>query len=141
MRKWLLVVALVAMPGAALAEEVYYCTDAKSAGIAWDEKNPHGGGRVTAFKKKRYVMKIISKTRRVMTPTIGDTKGITDYLTCRVRWQATVPTLLTCTDKSGLEAWAFNGSHYTRAFLNGSVLKHGYADPNILVARGTCVKY
>ena len=129
------------MPGAALAEEVYYCTDAKAAGIGWDKKNPHGDGRVMTFEGSRYVMKVISKTRRAMTRTTGDTKGSTDYLTCRVPWQAVVPTLLTCTDKSGLEAWAFNGSHYTHAFLNGSALKHGHTDLNIWVSHGTCVKY
>ena len=133
MRNWLLVVALVAMPVAALAEEVYYCTDAKAAGIKWDKQNPDG--RVGTFEEDRYVMKIVSKTRRRMTRTTGDTKGSTHHLTCHeVLGQ---PPLLSCTGEI-LKTWAFQGNRYTRSYLFGPNLG---GDPNIWLAYGTCVKY
>ena len=96
MNKLLPAALLAAVSTMALAENVYYCTDAKSVGITWDKKNPQGG-RDTTFNNNRYVMKIISKTKREVTHSTGDTKGTTHFLTCRVPWSDD-PSLLTCTN-------------------------------------------
>ena len=119
--------------------KVYYCTDAKSGGVNWGKKNPQGDGRVTSFVELHYILKVISKTQRNVTLTTGLNKGTTSHLSCRARWPR-VPTLLTCTDRTGLEAWAFNGNNYIRSFINGRALKHAYTDDNIMVAHGTCAK-
>ena len=57
MRAVLLVAALAALAGPALAEErVLYCTETASAGFIWDEGQTEG--RRTAFAEKRFVMKV-----------------------------------------------------------------------------------
>jgi len=65
MRTVLLVVALVALAGSALAEErVLYCTETDSAGIKWDEGKTEG--RQTAFNVSRYVVKVLSEEKRIV---------------------------------------------------------------------------
>ncbi len=142
MRKLLLAAVLVTMPGAALAQEVYHCTDSKTAGIVWDERNPQGDGRVKSFDEDRFVLKVISETRRDITPTTGEPENRTvQHLTCRKPWPDTIPAFLTCTDKTGLEVWAFNDNRYTHAYLYGTALGTEFADPNIWVSHGTCTKF
>jgi len=137
MRGLLLAGVLVAASSAALAQDVYYyCTDAKAAGIKWDEKNPDGDGRVTDFLENRFTMKVISKMQRDITPTTGDTKGITAHYTCRTLISRP---LLACIEKSiATELWLFKGNQFTRTRLFGLTLG---GDPNITVAHGTCTKF
>jgi hypothetical protein len=137
------VLGMVVVGTASMAAEVepgvYYCTDAKGAGLAWD-KNPQGDGRVVRFDPDRYIMKVISKERRDVTRTVGDSKGRTSPLTCNSPWPG-YSTVLSCHEISGFNVWAFNGGRYTRAFISGTPLGYSGADPNIMVYHGTCVKY
>ena len=122
-----------------LAEEVYYCTDAKVAGIAWDEKDPQGDGRVTSFTADRHTMKVVSKTRRRMIRTTGDTAGRTLELSCST-FLSFGPPLVLCESSAGIGSWLFSGDRYTRAAFFASVLVP-MGSPNIYVAHGTCVKF
>ena len=124
----------LAASGEALAENVYYCTDAESAGIQWDKKSPDGDSALSPFNGQRYVMKVISKKRRDVTITTGDLKGHTNHLTCRVAWRHK-PKWFTCTEGTGSIAWAFKGIKYSRANLAPLG-----GDNNIYVSHGTCVK-
>ena len=124
----------LAASGEALAENVYYCTDAESAGIVWDKKSSDGDSALSPFNGQGYVMKVISKKRRNVTITTGELKGHTKHLTCRVAWRHE-PTWFTCTERTGSVAWAFKGSKYTRANLAPLG-----GDNNIYVSHGTCVK-
>ena len=109
MRAVLLVAALVALAGPALAEErVLYCTVTASAGFFWDEGQTEG--RRTAFAETRYVVKVLSEEKRTITSSTGSTAGDTDELTCRKSLPYAQADLLVCDDVSGATPWLFAGT-------------------------------
>jgi len=138
MRAVLLVAALVALTRPALAEErVLYCAETASAGFIWDEGKTEG--RLTGFTASRYVVKVLSETKRTVTKTTGDTAGHTVTYTCRKAYPSTDPEFIVCDDGTGTSPWLFNGNKFVLAFLEGTPV--GRDDPNIFVNYGTCTGF
>ncbi len=153
MRVVLLAAALLALAGSALAgekwweegelvspqaeERVLHCAETEGVGFVWEEGQTEG--RVTAFKERRYIVKVLSEGRRTITPTIGDTAGKTKMLTCRKSYAEVIPELLVCNDNYGAGPWLFNGNRFVNAFLLGTPVKG--LDPNIIISHGTCAEF
>lgn len=152
MRAVLGVAALVVLAGSALAEErVLHCAETGSVGFLWEEGQAEG--QVTQFKGRRYVVKVkvlTSEDRpprfrdevemRTVTPTIGDTAGMSDILYCKRPYRFDpFAELLVCNDTKGLDPWHFNGNKFVHASLLGTPVK-GW-DPNIYISYGTCTGF
>jgi len=137
MRAALLVAALVALAGSALAEErVLYCTETDSAGFKWEEGQTEG--RVTRFIANRYIVRVLSETTRVITPTTGPEKGSPDGLTCSTPLPSVFPERFWCISRLGTAPWLFNGNNFVHAFMLGTPVA---GDPSIWVSYGTCTEF
>ena len=87
----ILISVMLAAP--AWAEEVLYCAETDSNGFYWEEGSSEG--KRTGFKPKRYIVNIISESRRNISPMTGDTKGSTSSYTCR-RNDPDIPRQVVC---------------------------------------------
>ena len=133
----ILISVMLAAP--AWAEEVLYCAETDSNGFYWEEGSSEG--KRTGFKPKRYIVNIISESRRNISPMIGDTKGSTSRYTCR-RYDPDIPRQVVCNSILGLTPWIFHDNTFVRAFLPGPpTAPPGKADNNVIISYGTCVKY
>ena len=138
MRTVLLAAALVALAGSALAEErVLYCTETGSAGFVWLEGQTEG--QRAEFGLARYVVKVLSETKRTVRLNTVDIAENTKTLTCRKPFDFSVPDLLTCNDSDGLSPWLFRGNTFVLADLLGPPV--GGRDRDILVSYGTCTGF
>jgi hypothetical protein len=116
----------------ALADEkVLYCTDTTALGIKWDDT---GNASPARFLSNRYSIKIISSSERVITELAGGSADVPERFECKRSHHQ----VISCSDESGLEAWAFSDNKYTRAFLYGTPVG---GDPNIVVAYGVCTAF
>lgn len=133
-----LALAGIATSVPALAQQHFFCQDAKGAGLFWD-REPAGPGRVSEMAAETFTVNIVSPLRRLITKQDGGVRE-TD---CRTPvWPKGNTGLVTCTDVSGVETWVFTGErNYTRSYLFGTPLHTDYTDPNIYVAYGSCRPY
>ena len=123
-----------------LAEErVLYCTATDSVGFIWEDGQT--AGQSTSFKPHRYIVKVLSKEKRTVTPTTGDVAGKTSTLTCRKPYGEYYPGLLVCGSSYsyGTSPWLFNGNKFVHAFVLGPTV--GGNDPNIWISYGTCTGF
>ena len=141
------VLIAVMIAGPAWGEEVLFCTETDSTGFVWDKGSSEG--RPTAFREKRYIVKIISESKREITPTVGDTKGMTSHFTCRRPYfeamsgstgsYGRLARQIVCSDSSGNDPWIFHDNGFMYASLSGPPIAG--LDPTAFIAYGTCVKY
>ncbi len=138
--RWVIAAVIVMLAAPAWAEEVLYCTETKKTGFLWDKGSIEG--KRTNFKPDRYIVKIISETERVITPSTGDITGDSLKYTCRRPWLTLrLRKQIVCDDEDGLgyQPWIFYDNTFMRALLTG--LPTGGGDPNATISYGTCVKY
>ena len=132
MRAVLLVAALVALAGPALAEEhVLHCADTDATGFKWQvgQTEPSRG----RFLPHRYIVKVLSEERRTVTQTTGDVAGMAHGLTCRK-----VFNYFACNDASNSTSWLFQGNNFVRAYMLGPQFA---GDSNIWISYGTCTGF
>ena len=79
--RWIIAATIVMFSAAASAEEVLYCMEKDSTGFYWNKRAIEG--ERTGFKLSRYIVNIVSETKRTITPTTGDEKGSSRGYSCR----------------------------------------------------------
>ena len=131
MRKLIMVLAALACvaAGPALGDEVFNCADTAAQGFVWE----NGKSRPTTFKLARYIVRVISETRREVTQLAGNEE--IDVLTCFKPFPF-VASFYSCRNSDGIEPWVFDGNWYMRAYLYGPPLFSDFA----FIAYGTCTK-
>lgn len=114
----------------AWAEEILYCSDTDKNGYFWDKD---GNAKRTGFNPKRFTVKVISETKRVISED-----GYESEYTCDKKLGA-----YHCRETNGfnMSPIIFGPKGFTRAYLLGTPLGVGIFDPNIYVAYGTCTKF
>ena len=132
---------------AASAEEVLYCMEKDSTGFYWNKRATEG--ERTGFKLSRYIVNIISETKRTITPTAGDEKGSSRGYSCRRpdAWRSSsydeklrnLSRRIECSTDWAGPTWIFHDDTFVRAFLSGPPA--GGADPKIVISYGTCAKF
>ncbi len=127
----ILIAMLISVP--AWGEEVLYCTETDANGFYWDKGATEG--KRTGFKPGRFIVKIISGTKRTIMQTTGGPNLSMSY-TCSRPWSDKI---IVCAHGFGNQPWIFHNNTFVHAFLPGPPA--GGGDPNIYVAYGTCVKY
>jgi hypothetical protein len=113
----------------AWAEEILYCSDTAKNGFKWDKD---GNAKHTLFNEKRFTVKVISETQRVVSQD-----GFENEYTC-----SKLSERYHCRGITGFNMFPiiFGPKGFTSAFLQGPPLG-GNTDPNIWVAYGTCTKF
>jgi len=126
--------ALCFMATSVLADEVLYCTDTAASGFQWG-KNRAASPRQGSFNEERFTIKVVTETERIITRMVDDTAESSSKYECSLYPDGQI----VCSDVTGERPWVFYKNTYTRTFLAGPPA--GGADPNIMVAYGTCTKF
>jgi len=137
MRAVLLAAALAALAGPTSAEErVLYCIDTSITGFVWQEGQTEG--QYTNFKPDRYVVKVLSETKRTITKVTGPT--ITWTITCR-EVGAYETKLFACNSDFYTSPWVFRGDKFfVHADMYGPPVSDG-DEANIGISYGTCTGF
>jgi hypothetical protein len=129
-------VALCFATSLVLADEVFYCTDTAMVGFFFDRTT--GKGEIATFTPSRYIMKIISDTKRDIVK--DDTGGVSFSYTCHPPVAFSAEDRIICEDPfQGGTPWVFYKNNFTHAFLAGTPV--GSYDRIIMVAYGTCARF
>ncbi len=134
--RWIIAAVIVMLSATAWGEEVLLCTVTENTGFEWDEGAIKA--RWALFKKDRFIVKIISESKRTITRTTGDPKEGSRSYTCR-RPHVMFKKRIVCSAGIGGQPFIFHDNTFTHAYLWGPPA--GGSDLNISVAYGTCVKY
>ena len=137
MRKLLAALAAGAFlvgPGMARAQDdqVNFCAEADRVGIDWQNANTS----VTGFKAGAFTMKILSPTRRHISPP---SSAFTQSFSVACEPMGDDGDLVRCV--AGPQIWLFRGPHFTSAYLlGGAGVATNPGDHRITVSYGTCTK-
>lgn len=121
------------------AQQDFYCTDSKGAGLFWDA-DPAGPGRLAELAPEHFTVSVAGPGRRLINRGAG---GVREAVCRAPDWPKGNTGLVFCTDTSGGESWLFNDAAgtYTRSYLFATPLATDFTDPNLYVAYGTCRPY
>jgi len=120
-----------------LAEEVLYCADTGATCFSWNSKSVASR---TTFDNQRFTIKVVSDAKRIITLMAGASSLDQGEYDCNRPNLIVAPERLVCADASGTQPWVFYRNTYTHAFLAEPPTGKN-ADPNIMVAYGTCTKF
>ncbi len=131
--RWIIAAVIVMLSAPAWGEEVLHCTETDNNGFTW--KKGSSEGKPTSFKSRRFIVKIISDTKRTIhlfgSPKLPSAGVWIRNYKCRRPYGPSSSAIL-CNDRNGVSPWLFDNDTFVRAFLLG---------PPIVIAYGTCVKY